>query len=141
MSLIPLNRRTTVFSVLVLAGITFASTPLLVQAAQIAPNPNTGTITVTTPDAYNSLPDFVNNGLINITYVGTDYGALTNNGALTNAGTLSNAMAGTLTNAGTLSNAQTGTFTNAGTLSNTQTGTLTNAGLLTNVYGTLTNDN
>jgi hypothetical protein len=37
------------------SSIIFVGAPLLVQAAQISPNPNTGTIIVDTSDVFNSL--------------------------------------------------------------------------------------
>ena len=64
MGFISMKRITPVL--IVLAALAFASTPFLVHAAQISPTPtpNTGTITVDTPDAFNSLNPFENNGVI-----------------------------------------------------------------------------
>jgi hypothetical protein len=73
----------------------FASTPFVVHAQQISPNPNTGTITLNTT-AFNYLNPFTNSGAIDI----TDTGLLTNSGTLNNSGTVT--MASFLINYGTL---------------------------------------
>src|ERR1700704_3101737 len=109
----------------VLASLLLASAPLLVEAAQITPNPNPAGSTIdiiNDPFAANNANPFVNAGTINIQSAST----------LTNSGTLINDIGGVLTNLGTLAN--TGTLTNAGTLTGFgklgNTGTLTNGGLL-----------
>ena len=139
---------------IVLAAIAFASTSLLVQAAQITPNPNPSGSTLdisNDPFAVNAANPFTNTGTINIDLLSTltnqtagtllNQGTLTNNGVLINNGGLQNNNSGaTLTNAGTLTN--NGNITNTGTM--TSNGTLTNYGILTLAgqqinNGTLTN--
>jgi hypothetical protein len=105
---------------ILLGGVAFVSTPFLVYAQQISPNPNSGTITVGTPGGYNDDNDYNNYGSINV----TDTSTLTNNGSLYNNG-------GTLTNNGTLNN--NGFIMNV--LNFTPTSTLTNNGTLNNNYG------
>ena len=118
--------------------IVFAGTPFMVQADQISPNPNSGTITVTGSD-YNSFVPFDNNlnGVINIKNAGslTNNGALNNNGTLTNetGGMLINNIGATLNNYGDPDNVGSHTLTNNGTLHNY--GTLTNIGKLSNWNG------
>ena len=103
-----------------LAGIILISAPLMVQADQISPNPNDGTITVSTSDAYN-LIFFDNNGLLEIT----------SSGLLKNAARLNNNTGGTLNNYGTLNN-------NARAEPSIAEGLLWNYGTLNN-YGALNN--
>ncbi len=116
-----MNRKKSLF--ILLAVVVFVTTPFAVHAQQISPAHNTGTITVDTSDAYNSLNSFDNdnNGVIDITGTGT----LTNNsGAL-----LNNNAGGTLTNTGTLNNAASGPSPEI-----TNYGTLTNYGSLFNTF-------
>ena len=93
---------------LIMAAIVIVVIPSAVHADQILPNPNTGTITVTDPNAYNSANPFDNNGDIEITAAGTlnnnSGGTLENYGALSNNGTLNNNPGGTLNNYGSLNN-------------------------------------
>ena len=117
-----------------LAGIILISAPLMVQADQISPNPNDGTITVSTSDAYN-LIFFDNNGLLEIT----------SSGLLKNAARLNNNTGGSLNNSGTLENCSEGRLENysGGTLDNW--GTVSNEGYIRtqgtlNNYGTLNNN-
>ena len=132
-----------------IVGVWLQTSALFATPYQISPNPNAATITVDTPDAFNSQNPFENNGVINI----TDTGTLTNNtgaklingntsalGTLTNGGTLIND--GTLLSEGQLSNS--GTLINHGSLTAlignlTNTGTLTNTGSLTGAFAGLTN--
>jgi hypothetical protein len=110
-------------------------------AAQITPNPNTGTISVVGADS-NALNPFNNNvgGSVEI----GNYGALTNQnaGVLNNAGTITNAGGlyndGALNNSGALSNYS--ILSNAGEVNNQDSGELTNSGYLTN-SNQLRNDN
>jgi hypothetical protein len=126
--------------------------PYSVQASQIAPNPNTGTIDIINdPTAFNSDNPFTNQGTISIDSTSTltnntgaqlsngDFtccaivpGTLINNGTVINNGVLSNIYASTVTNNGTL--------TNNGSLVNSQGGgKVTNAaGATLNNYGNLT---
>lgn len=124
-------------------SVVLTGAPLLVDAAQVAPNPNPFGSTIdiiSDPSASNNQNPYLNLGTINIDSAST----LTNTGTLTNAGTL--AEPGILNNAGTLNNVSGGTLTNdiGGRLNNTgtliSTGTLTNAFFLTNA-GTLTATN
>ena len=142
---------------ILLAGIAFASTPLIIHAQQIVDptcsdysclNDNFSTITVDTLGAYNSVIYYSyidsNGNLIQGSY---DYYVNYEDIGITSNGMLSNNMPlysyGTLTNSGTLNNTPSallytsGTLTNIGTLTNS--GTLTNIGTLTN-YGTLNNN-
>lgn len=142
-------------TLIVLVAVTLLTgTPLLVEAAQILPTPNTGTITVDTADAYNSLNPFENLGDIDITNSGmltnTAEGSLRNGTSYSSAGTITNA--GTLNNYGSLSSHATSTLinagllTNAGTLStldggmtNSEGATLINTGTLTTTWGSIRN--
>lgn len=140
-----------VFPVIIL----LISTPLPVEALQIGPTPNTGTITVDTSDAFNSLNPFNNDGAISITDTGTlinNVGASLTNGvsvlqsSVTNAGTLINegtlySLTGSLRNSGTVMNSGNldfvfGSLLNDGTLTNS--GTLTSNHYIRNI-GTLVN--
>lgn len=119
---------------MLLASIALTSTPTLVQAYQIAPNPNPvgNTIVISDADAEN-LTIFDSDGDISID------GTLTNKGTLNNNGELSD---GTLINDGILNN---NGLIMSGVLTNTITGTLNNNNkliynLISDNYGTLNNN-
>jgi len=122
--------------------------PLLVQAAQIMPNPNPAGSTldiINDPSAVNNDNPYYNGGTINIDAHSTltnTVGATLNNypqtippgGTLNNAGTLINY--GTLGNVvGTLTNSVGATLNNYGGLYNVISATLNNAGTLNNFAG------
>ena len=111
---------------IVLATTVFACLTFPIQAQQISPTPNTGTITVDTSGAFNSLNPFDNNnfGILNISSAGTltnNYSAVLNNNS---GSTLSNS--GTLNSSGTINNS--GTLNNSATLRSDGNSTLNNSG-------------
>jgi hypothetical protein len=83
MSFIPMTRIKILFSVL--AAIALASSPLLVQASQITPNPNPSGSTIDIINdlfAVNTANPFENAGTLNI----DSFSTLNNSGTLTNDG-------------------------------------------------------
>lgn len=136
--------------IILLAGIFCFGLPVLVQAYQIAPNPNLwdSTINVMTLDAEN-LTSFTNWGSLeiiksgalhnasNLDSIGTIYnsGILLNDDTLYNLGNLHNNTGGFLGNNDLLRITGTGTLFNSGTMSNNAGGILSNEG-----SGTLSND-
>ncbi|MCX7185384.1 MAG: PEP-CTERM sorting domain-containing protein [Nitrosospira sp.] len=132
-----------------LASITLAGAPALVQAQQIAPNPNPLSSTITVTGTAENAVNFSNEGVLSIETLGilNNSGGLVNgvwsvdasnewgyHGSLTNSGTLTNSAGGSLTTFGYLSSS--GILNNSGILSS---GTTDNhAGYLSN-FGTLTN--
>jgi len=143
-----------------MAGLLLASAPLLVQAAQITPNPNPVSSTidiVNDPFAVNNDNPFTNAGTININSSSTltnsvgaaltngedevnsdDVRATLNNaGRLDNYGVLSARNLASLTNTGTLNNfAGAGLYTiGGGRLTNTVGGIVNNYGIIINSDG------
>ena len=121
---------------ILLATAVFAYLTFPLQAQQISPTPNTGTITVDTSGAFNNLNPFDNNslGILNISSAGTltnNYSAVLNNnsgGTLSNSGTLNSF--GTINNSATLRSDGNSTLNNSGTLNNNSGASLNSLGLL-----------
>ena len=136
----------------VVASLILIGAPLLLQAAQISPNPNPAGSTldiINDPFAVNNANPYNNGGTINIDAASTltnSVGAslhnfdLTTNvgGTLNNTGTLNNLAGASINNTGgTLNN--TGTLNNGGGLTSSQGGSISSGLTTLNNTGTLNN--